>query len=1047
MQNSNNTLKRNKASLISIILAIFLLVITLGAFGTSSYFSYKKCTIGKGYDISYNVRYEFDPYSNSEDPSLGLKDPKSVEEKEVRENMNKNASAFSSMLAESGISNSNVYSEVYTDNDGKVHAYLNTTIPNKKVSSTLPGLSDDEKDSQDIAISKEYYRGMDSARYTFIYCDGYTVPASGASDKDFQKAKLYMWDLHDITDQDQKIQVNKTDSNKINIQLKGGLSFGKKDGDRYEENSIKQTFYDAINKKEKSNDEEKKDEVYPFIYVIRDYRGMVNYLQYIVRLYWYYNYSPERESLETKHPEIYKAYYQLSSEEKNYAQFVLKEDSILADRLDAKFLKYDFDNDAGFQKKPLSKLDSSLKFGTSSSFSTPFSGENNILNSAILTTIQALSSDNHIAPGSSSQPNSSYSFLKKYILSIINRDNYKDILTDKNPNNTDVDSDGQWLVMPNECSSYYTTSQIINQMTKEKFAYPLMDNVYSSLNASVDGNINNVDTNGLTSFINVSKVNNEISGSVIIGDGVVTTIITIVIFLLLVGLLVSYLYRIPGLISFVYLFAPIPLTLLILFMSGYSFTLPIAIAMLITTVVGAISIISIMSRVKKYHLSHRTLDQSLSEGFKKSLLPILDLHAVLFILGACCLFFSIADLLAIGVSLILGSIFSFIFTYGFNYLTNYLLFTNAIGMYKSNWFSKYKISLESDTIPAKFINPEESKVQNLLSRAFDKDGVISQIHVKTNWILNWKTFTIVVASCIGIILLGSIIAFTAGVPAFNFYGGTRLMIKNDNGISLNEILDKLNAINGSWHNISFNDHFFYLESSQIFEYSKIASALNGLTFFVQNIDPQSTFNFTANILYVVLAFSGFMIIYGLIRYNWISCLPILMVGLITPLTLIAIIITSQIYFDINVNYVILIISALTQILAFTWLSSLSSHWFKKNYIQSVELKNAFAYVISSLTDNLIYYIAIMVALVISMALLFPTSLWFISIFILFGTIIAFAISYMTFPYLLMICTNLKNHYKIRLHSIQNGIEKRNFDKVDEELINTININTSNSKSC
>ena len=125
------------------------------------------------------------------------------------------------------------------------------------------------------------------------------------------------------------------------------------------------------------------------------------------------------------------------------AQFVLKEDSILADRLDAKFLKYDFDNDAGFQKKPLSKLDSSLKFGTSSSFSTPFSGENNILNSAILTTIQALSSDNHIAPGSSSQPNSSYSFLKKYILSIVNRDNYKDILTDKNPNNTDVDSDGQ----------------------------------------------------------------------------------------------------------------------------------------------------------------------------------------------------------------------------------------------------------------------------------------------------------------------------------------------------------------------------------------------------------------------------------------------------------------------------------------------------------------------------------------------------------------------------------------------------------------------------
>ena len=37
--------------------------------------------------------------------------------------------------------------------------------------------------------------------------------------------------------------------------------------------------------------------------------------------------------------------------------------------------------------------------------------------------------------------------------------------------------------------------------------------------------------------------------------------------------------------------------------------------------------------------------------------------------------------------------------------------------------------------------------------------------------------------------------------------------------------------------------------------------------------------------------------------------------------------------------------------------------------------------------------------------------------------------------------NFHNMYRIRVRRIQSATEKRNFDKIDEELIDTININT------
>jgi hypothetical protein len=68
-----------------------------------------------------------------------------------------------------------------------------------------------------------------------------------------------------------------------------------------------------------------------------------------------------------------------------------------------------------------------------------------------------------------------YDFLSKYIMGVVTRDNYTDFLPDKNPEKTQIDSDGNWLVLKNLSNKYFTTNHIYKQMTSEKTSLPIMN--------------------------------------------------------------------------------------------------------------------------------------------------------------------------------------------------------------------------------------------------------------------------------------------------------------------------------------------------------------------------------------------------------------------------------------------------------------------------------------------------------------------------------------------------------------------------------------------
>ena len=75
----------------------------------------------------------------------------------------------------------------------------------------------------------------------------------------------------------------------------------------------------------------------------------------------------------------------------------------------------------------------------------------------------------------------------------------------------------------------------------------------------------------------------------------------------------------------------------------------------------------------------------------------------------------------------------------------------------------------------------------------------------------------------------------------------------------------------------------------------------------------------------------------------------------------------------------------------------------------------------------------------------PSILLYDSIVLLLGVIITIVALNHIFPMILYGFMNLYNAYRIKVKTIQANTEKRNFDKIDEDLIDTINCNTKNSK--
>ena len=418
------------------------------------------------------------------------------------------------------------------------------------------------------------------------------------------------------------------------------------------------------------------------------------------------------------------------------------------------------------------------------------------------------------------------------------------------------------------------------------------------------------------------------------------------------------------------------------------------------------------------------------------------------------LFFPMAQIAALGLTLIVGSLLSFALVYGMNYLTQILIFKNDIGMYSFNWFSSKQYNINSEQIDAAYVSKVSKTVQRHIDNGINRNTYISRITAKNDVAFNWKWLVGYLSIALPIIIIGLILAFTVGSANLNgFYGGTRLMIQVKQGdvtVTWDQIMRALILVqNNGWYNLQANPDYFVLETSVLYTlpsqgYDNLVNALqeSGITaFFIQNISSKSTIEFTFNSLWVLLSFGGLMSVYSLIRYNWYSVLPTFVAFILTCLLTASFIVITHMVVNIYTNYTFIMLGIMCYLLMYSLMSSMLNRYVRRNPTLYTELGSLYIHCISLFNDNYVTIISLFGILSLVMILFLPSALIFMSLSILVGTIIMMFTTSVILPNFIYWFNSLHNMYRIRVRRIQSATEKRNLDKIDEELIDTININT------
>jgi SecD/SecF fusion protein len=135
--------------------------------------------------------------------------------------------------------------------------------------------------------------------------------------------------------------------------------------------------------------------------------------------------------------------------------------------------------------------------------------------------------------------------------------------------------------------------------------------------------------------------------------------IALIVVALIIGIIVSVLYRVPGLFAFGFILATGSLVLMAMVLTGYVISLGMLIGIFIGIVMSTFAVIGFTERIKKQINANIGFDSAFKNGMKRGLLPALDLHLVTLLASICLVYFGSLDVTALGISLLLYSLISF----------------------------------------------------------------------------------------------------------------------------------------------------------------------------------------------------------------------------------------------------------------------------------------------------------------------------------------------------------------------------------------------------
>ncbi|RXY96862.1 hypothetical protein D8X55_02385 [Malacoplasma penetrans] len=576
-----------------------------------------------------------------------------------------------------------------------------------------------------------------------------------------------------------------------------------------------------------------------------------------------------------------------------------------------------------------------------------------------------------------------------------------------------------------------TTSSNNNQIT-------------DSNNSLVNSNRNTTNYFGLNSWVSSPLIEQSIIdkistyNSVFLASGVI---------LLLVAIIVSVWYRIPGVMA----------AFAIIISFGFSisllavFQIDISISSILGLFIGVISSVMAasitMERMRRLVLQKNSVFDSIHIAIKKSMLTIIDLNITLIILGLSMFFIAKGELTDMGITMLLSSVFSLVVSFIF-----FLLPLYTYSGFKFSWSFKRNIW-----------------------------------HINTNFKhkihFSSKGWWIVWGVLIGVVVLSGIIFAVVGPNNSVYKNGsfvsmTVLGHTNSSVVDTNALFNAIkNALGSSW-NLTFKNTSDYLSAvtgsnlqAQGYYYvviqgysqnsysletvqNLVRNALNGfyssttnssslINGIVNNVTLSSVSPAVLNTLvlravYALLAGYGFLAIYYAIRLNILTVLPVLLTSMLSTSVVVGV--SYLVQFEINnlFVYVIAMSGIMSALFSCLYVSVTKTRFVKRRIFDGEKIQN---FILNNLCSlyNVVYVtlIANVVIFALLAGLISPTII-LLFINILIANAVAIPLGFFLIAHLYYYVILIRQKYvRTIVDNFDNRI-RNEFKETDEQLIIGIN---------
>lgn len=420
------------------------------------------------------------------------------------------------------------------------------------------------------------------------------------------------------------------------------------------------------------------------------------------------------------------------------------------------------------------------------------------------------------------------------------------------------------------------------------------------------------------------------------------------LFLIALLVILAVLYRTTGVMSWICMIFALSMTGLIATAGATAISMSLLLGLFTMAIAGFIASLAVCGRMKRRLLSHEDTQLMIQKTFKKSLLPVVDVTVLTLIFGVCMTYIAPMSLNALGLVLIAGSFMTFISLYLINGLLHILFFNNQWLVNKYIFFGK----------PSNIANEALTQGHNSVPLGMDATKLEIPFYssMSKKRIDDTGRRALIAVSVVGGLLLVAIILFSVlGYTSSNMYHTTYCVaIKFGDDLFSQDWFKGLDYL--SYRHESTGWWYFYTNAGNAYSIAKEMATAGGLGFgsdiLVQNIFGSTNQDILNNTLIAVAIGATVTCVYGLIRYNWISFVPMVATVFAMPLLMLGIAAASQIKFDQSVVIGFVLVVVINALYSAGIIGAIHESWSRKDaygkpefkFIMNTALTNCWTYI-------------------------------------------------------------------------------------------------------